>query len=93
MTKETIKAKFKMTPITCQAFKKLKETFMSPLVLAHFNPDKPILLVTNASGFAYAAILLQPFSNNPLPQLSEYHPIAYISYKITNTQRHWEVHD
>ena len=58
MTKETIKAKFKITLIVYQVFEKLKEAFMSPLVLTHFNPNKLILLVTNISGFAYAIILL-----------------------------------
>ena len=67
MTKKTIKAKFKITPVTCQAFKKLKEAFISPPVLVHFDPNKLILLVTDALGFAYAVILLQPFGDNPLP--------------------------
>ena len=62
-----IKAKFKMIPAVYQAFKKLKEAFISPPILTYFNPDKLILLVTNASGFAYIIILLQPFGNNPLP--------------------------
>jgi hypothetical protein len=93
MTKETMKANFEMTPAARQAFEKLKEAFMSPPVLAHFDPDKPILLVTDASGFAYAAILLQPIGDNPSPRLSEYHPVAYMSHKMTDTQRRWEVHD
>ena len=58
MTKETIKAKFKIILVIYQAFKKLKEAFMSSLVLTYFNLNKLILLVTNASGFTYAVILL-----------------------------------
>ena len=82
-----------MTLVTHQVFEKLKKAFISPPVLTHFDPNKLILLVTDTSGFAYVIILLQPLSNNPSPQLSEYHPVAFISHKITNTQRHWEVHD
>ena len=33
MTKETIKVTFEITPVVYQAFKKLKEAFISPLVL------------------------------------------------------------
>ena len=67
MTKETMKANFEITLVICQVFKKLKEVFMSSLVLTYFDPNKLILLVTDTLGFAYAVILLQPFSNNLLP--------------------------
>ena len=58
MTKKTIKAKFEIILIICQVFKKLKEAFMSPLIFVYFDPNKLILLITNALGFVYAVILL-----------------------------------
>src|SRR5437868_11426355 len=41
-------------------FRKLKATFATVPVLQHFDPEKPIRIETNASGFAVAAILSQP---------------------------------
>jgi len=41
------------------AFQKLKTAFTEALILQHFNPQKPIILRTDASGFAIAGILNQ----------------------------------
>jgi hypothetical protein len=43
-----------------KAFKELKNIFIDTPILIYFDPKKPILLVTNALGFAIAGILLQP---------------------------------
>src|SRR5437763_501444 len=43
-----------------EAFRKLKATFAMAPVLQHFDPEKPICIETDASGFAVAAILSQP---------------------------------
>src|SRR5437868_5503636 len=40
-----------------EAFRKLKATFATAPVLQHFDPEKPIRIETDASGFAVAAIL------------------------------------
>jgi hypothetical protein len=39
------------------AFRKLKRTFTEAPILQHFDPVKPIILQTDASGFAIAGIL------------------------------------
>jgi hypothetical protein len=41
------------------AFRKLKKAFTEAPIRQHFNPQKPIILQTNASGFAIAGILSQ----------------------------------
>ena len=41
------------------AFRKLKRTFTEARILQHFDPAKPIILQTDASGFAIAGILNQ----------------------------------
>ena len=43
-----------------EAFRKLKAAFVTAPVLQHFDPEKPIHIETDASGFAVAAILSQP---------------------------------
>jgi hypothetical protein len=43
-----------------QAFLALRNKFTDALVLQHFDPAKPIIVLTDASDFAIAAILLQP---------------------------------
>ena len=41
------------------AFAKLKEAFTTAPILVHFDPTKPILIETDASGFALGAVLSQ----------------------------------
>jgi len=41
------------------AFRKIKRTFTEASILQHFDPPKPIILQTDASGFAIAGILNQ----------------------------------
>ena len=51
---------FIMTDKFRQAFATLKRMFVTAPVLAHFDPDRPLWLETNASEFSIASILLQP---------------------------------
>jgi hypothetical protein len=55
---------FKLTPEAGKAFKELRETFISPLVVRHFDPDKKIKIITDASKIGRGAILLQPDSDS-----------------------------
>ena len=59
-----------------EAFNKLWKAFCSASVLKHFNPVLPIQLETNASGFALAGILSQPFRNTSRDDTS-WHSIAF----------------
>jgi hypothetical protein len=48
---------FRMTSEAIAAFEKLKLAFCSDAVLAHFDPDLPCVLETDASDYVYAAVL------------------------------------
>jgi len=70
-----------------QAFSKLKTAFTQAPVLAHFDPEKPIRLITDASGYAFAGILLQPDERN------RFHPVAFWSRKMQPAELNWPTHD
>jgi transposase InsO family protein len=77
-----------------EAFESLKQAFMTPPLLIHFDPAKPILVLTDASGFAIAAILMQPKNvGTPHSRRSDWHPVAFYSQKMNETERRYEVHD
>jgi hypothetical protein len=51
--------KWKWTQDAELAFRKLKRAFTDSPILNHLHPAKPIILLTDASGFAIAGILNQ----------------------------------
>src|SRR5882724_4981729 len=59
----------KDTPLTwgpnhTEAFETLKTAFTQAPILAHFNPDNPIVIETDASDYAITAIISQISPNN-----------------------------
>ena len=67
-----------------EAFRKLKATFATATVLQHFDPEKPICIETDASGFAVAAILSQPGTPTAGRKSdAHWHPVAFWSRKIS----------
>jgi hypothetical protein len=70
-----------------KAFVKLKATFTSAPVLAHFDPEKPISLETDASDFAIAGILSQPGLDGEL------RPIAFRSRKMLPAECNYDIYD
>ena len=77
-----------------EAFRKLKATFAMAPVLQHFDPEKPICIETDASGFAVAAILSQP-GTPTVGRRSDahWHPVAFWSCKMTSAERNYDTHD
>ena len=69
------------------AFKTLKEAFMQALVLAHWKPDQRMIVETDASDYALAAILLAYDMEGAL------HPIAFHSRTFTGLELNYDVHD
>ena len=72
---------------TCQiAFEQLKDAFTTSPVLAHFDPEKAIILEIDASGFISAGILSQYSEDGmtlqPVAHLSKKHTAAECNYKI-----------
>src|SRR6266481_7738070 len=75
LTQLTRKAhKFMWGPEHQAAFKKLKLAFTQAPVLTHFNPSNPIVVETDVSDYALAAIISQI-----APDDGNLHPIAFCS--------------
>ncbi|KAL1952490.1 hypothetical protein VTO42DRAFT_5191 [Malbranchea cinnamomea] len=75
-------------------FYALKEAFVNPPVLMHFDLGKQIIVHTDASKVAVAGILMQPGDAEPAQSwLSDYHPVAYFSKKLNPAQRNYDTHD
>ena len=70
-----------------QAFRQLKTAFTTAPVLAHFCPDRPSTIETDASDFAIAAVISQPDADGVL------HPIAFHSRKLTAAELNYEIYD
>jgi Reverse transcriptase (RNA-dependent DNA polymerase)/RNase H-like domain found in reverse transcriptase len=70
------------------AFKTLKKAFTTATVLTHWVPDAPILLETDASNYALAAIL----SIVSLDDGQE-HPITFHSQTFTAPKLNYDVHN
>ena len=70
-----------------EAFDRIKLAFITAPLLQHFNNSLPSTLITDASDFAFASILLQPDNQKLL------HPTAYYSRKFTSSEINYEIHD
>jgi RNase H-like domain found in reverse transcriptase len=70
------------------AFETLKKAFTTALVLTHWVPDAPILLKTDTSDYALAAIL-----SIVSPDDRQVHPIAFHSQTFTVPELNYDVHD
>ena len=79
-------AKFEWTAAAQAAFNKLKMSFTSAPILRHFDPELPISVYTDASGFATSAILCQPYKQR-------LHPVAFSSKKSNPAEGNYDIHD
>jgi hypothetical protein len=75
---------WKWTAEAKQAFDELKSRFTTAPILAHFNPQKQVIIETNASDFALGAVLSQRDDEKRL------HPVAFHSRKFTPTEINYE---
>jgi len=64
----------------------LKEAFTQAPVLHHWLPDHQLVVETDASDYALAAILSIIIND-------ELHPIAFFSRTFTSTELNYNVHD
>lgn len=69
-----------------KAFDKLKEACTKDPVLRTFKPGDPIRIETDASDTATGACLLQKHDD-------KWHPVAYYSRKMTDTEQNYDIHD
>ena len=70
-----------------EAFEKLKKKFILAPILASFDPERKIILKTNASDQALGSCLSQPDAKRQL------HPVAYRSRKFSGPELNHDVHD
>ena len=70
-----------------KSFEKLKKAFITAPVLMHWILDTPIMVETDASDYALAAILSirTPDGN--------YHPVAFHSWTFKDTETNYDIHD
>ena len=88
------KGPFQLTERARDAFEELKSAFNGPPILRHFDPDKQIKVITDASGFAIAGILLQPVDGLQDPRKqADWQPVAFYSRKLTEIEGRYPVHD
>ncbi|KAF4539175.1 Reverse transcriptase domain protein [Lasiodiplodia theobromae] len=73
------------------AFRKLRVAFSQAPVLRHFDPTRPLMLVTDALDFAIGGILLQPWSTEGTQQ--HWLPVAYHSRKLVGPEVNYPTHD
>jgi RNase H-like domain found in reverse transcriptase len=69
------------------AFLTLKQAFISAPVLTHYKPGCPLVIKTDASDYALAAILSQVESNR------EIHLVIYLSRTFSGTKLNYDTHD
>ena len=70
-----------------EAFEKLKKKFILAPILASFDPERKIILKTNASDQALGSCLSQPDAERQLP------PVAYCSKKFSGPELNYDIHD
>src|SRR3979490_190661 len=70
------------------SFETLKKSFTTAPVLTHWIPRSPLIIETDASEYALAAILstISPIDN-------DIHPIAFHSRTFTPLELNYDVHD
>jgi hypothetical protein len=79
--------KFCMTSEARQAFQTLKEAFTKAPILVSFDPEKEIMVETDASDYALGGVINQQGTDG------KWHPIAFYSRKLTAAELNYEIHD
>jgi hypothetical protein len=69
------------------AFLTLKQAFISAPVLTHYKPGCLLVIETNASSYALAAILSKVEFNR------EIYPVTYLSWTFLNTELNYNTHN
>jgi hypothetical protein len=69
------------------AFLTLKQAFISAPVLTHYKPGCLLVIETDTSNYALAAILSQVKSNR------EIHLVTYLSWTFLDTELNYDTHD
>lgn len=68
------------------SFKKIKSILMSPDVLAHYDPIKPLILTCDASARGIGGVLTQPDGGGGT---GSERPIVYVSRTLQDAEKHY----
>jgi len=80
--------KWQWGPPEASAFRKLKELVTSAPVLTTPADDQPFHIEADSSDFATGAVLSQLSTED-----AKWHPVAYYSKSLSETERNYEIHD
>ncbi|MBW0476430.1 hypothetical protein O181_016145 [Austropuccinia psidii MF-1] len=75
-----------LPPEALSLFQILKEAFTTAPILSHFNPSLTTILETDASEYAFSAVLSQVNDSGK-------HPIVFDSNKLLQAKLDYEIHD
>ena len=78
---------FQFTDKAHAAFTTLKEAFTTAPVLTHWIPDCPIVIETDASNYALAAIL------SIITEDDQLHPVTFHSHSFSASELNYDIHD
>ncbi|SPC67056.1 uncharacterized protein UHOD_11464 [Ustilago sp. UG-2017b] len=87
LRKEAQSAPFAWNNEAQHTFEQLRSAFGTDTILHHFDPTQPIIVETDASDFAVAAVLSQSFDQGTC------HPIAFFSKKLNPAQLNYPIFD
>ncbi|SOV04806.1 uncharacterized protein UDID_17198 [Ustilago sp. UG-2017a] len=87
LRKEAQSTPFAWNHAAQHAFEQLHSSFSTDTILHHFDPAQPIIVETDASDFAVAAVLSQSFDQGTR------HPIAFFSKKLDPAQLNYPIFD
>ena len=66
-----------------KAFEQIKQTLVSPTVLAHYNPNRPTTISADASNTGLGAVLFQVQDDG------HRHPVYYASRSLSDTEKRY----
>jgi RNase H-like domain found in reverse transcriptase/Reverse transcriptase (RNA-dependent DNA polymerase)/Integrase zinc binding domain/Chromo (CHRromatin Organisation MOdifier) domain/Integrase core domain len=87
LLKSTRDSRWEWTQAASRAFQKLKRAFTEAPILMHFDPERPITLQTDASGFAIAGIL------NQYDNFGTLRPVSFYSRKCSSAEQNYDTYD
>ena len=81
---------FEWTPDCQQTFQLLKDLLMAEPILKYLDPNKPYVLYTDASKYAWSCVLTQEYEYEDGRKFKKiHHPITYASGLFKDSQINW----
>ena len=72
------------------AFQTLKEALCTKPILKFLDPQKPYVLFTDTSKYAWAGVLTQPYTEETEGKMvTTYHQVTYVSGLFRGSQLNW----